>query len=63
MAGDPRAEGSSAGRKLLAIGVLVLSSYLLLRFVVRLATKFAWLGVALLAILGLVWAMVTLTRD
>lgn len=63
MASESKAAGSSVGRKLLAVGVLLVSGYVLLKWVLGIAAKFAWLAVLLLAITGAIWALVALARD
>jgi hypothetical protein len=63
MNAEPEQSSSGLGRKVLALGVLIVASYILLKWVVRLAQKFVTLALILLAVIGLIWAFIALRRD
>ncbi len=48
---------SQAGRKLLALGVLLLAAYVLFKIVLGVVTAIAWIAVVVLAVVGIVWAL------
>lgn len=48
---------SDAGKKLLALGVLLFAAYVLFKLVLGVVTAVAWLAVAVLAIAAIVWAV------
>ena len=48
---------SEAGRKLLAIGVLLVAAYVLFKIVLGFVTAIAWIVVVVLAIVAVVWAL------
>ncbi|MEJ7714987.1 MAG: hypothetical protein WKF40_04485 [Thermoleophilaceae bacterium] len=48
---------SEAGRKLLAIGVLLVAAWLLFKFVIVGLAAVAWVVVAVLAVVAVVWAI------
>ena len=48
---------SNAGRKLLAIGVLLLAAYVLFKIVIGLITSVAVIAVAVLAVVAVIWAL------
>ncbi len=48
---------SQAGRKLLAVVVLMLAAYLLFKVVLGVAMAVAWMAVVVLAIVAVVWAL------
>jgi hypothetical protein len=48
---------SDAGRKLLAIGVLLLAAYVLFKLVLGLVTAVAWIAVVVLGLVAVVWAV------
>ena len=48
---------SNAGRKALAVGVLVLAAYLLFKVVIGFVAGLVWLGVAVVAVIAVVWAV------
>jgi hypothetical protein len=51
---------SQAGRKALAVGVLVLAAYLLFKLAVGFVTSIVWIGVVIVAVIAIVWAVRTL---
>ena len=48
---------SGAGRKLLAVGVLLLAAYLLFKIVIGFVTSIAVVAVAVLAVVAVIWAL------
>ena len=48
---------SQTGKKLLAIGVLVIAAYVLFKLVLGFVTAIAWFVVVVLAIIAVVWAL------
>ncbi len=48
---------SQAGRKLLAVVVLMLAAYLLFKVLLGVAMAVAWMAVVVLAIVAVVWAL------
>ncbi len=48
---------SEAGRKLVAVVVLALAAYLLFKVVLGFAMAVAWIAVAALAVVAIVWAL------
>jgi hypothetical protein len=48
---------SQTGKKLLAIGVLVIAAYVLFKLVLGFVTAIAWFVVVVLAIIAIVWAL------
>ena len=51
---------STLGRKLLAVAILLLAAWLLLKVVIGFVTTIAWLLVAVLAVVAVLWALRTL---
>jgi hypothetical protein len=51
---------SEAGKKLLALGVLLVAAYVLFKLVLGVVTAVAWVVVAVLAIVAIAWAVRTL---
>ena len=51
---------STLGRKLLAVAILALVAWLLLKVVIGFVTTIAWLAVAVLAVVAVLWALRTL---
>ena len=51
---------SDAGRKLLAVGVLLVAAYVLFKLVIGVVTTIAWIIVVVLALVGIAWAIRTL---
>ena len=48
---------SRAGRKALAVAVLVLAAYLLFKVVVGFVASIVWIGVVIVAVVAIVWAL------
>jgi len=48
---------SQAGRKALAVGILVVAGFVLFKVVVGFVVAVAWVAVAVLALIGIVWAL------
>ena len=48
---------SQAGRKVLAVGVLVAAAYLLFKIVLGFVTTVAWIALIVLAVIAVVWAL------
>ena len=48
---------SQAGRKILAVGVLVLAAWVLFKIALGFVTAVAWIAVLILAIIGITWAI------
>ena len=48
---------SDAARKLLAVAVLVVAAYVLFKLVLGFALAVAWIVVAIVAVLAVVWAL------
>jgi hypothetical protein len=48
---------SDAGRKLLAVGVLLVAAYILFKMVLGFVAAVAWIAVAVLAVVAVVWAI------
>ena len=48
---------SDAGKKLLAIGVLLIAAYVLFKLVLGVVTAVAWVAVVVLALVAVVWAV------
>jgi hypothetical protein len=48
---------SEAGRKLLALGVLLIAAYVLFKVVLGFVAAVAWIAVVVLAIAAVVWAI------
>jgi len=48
---------SDAGRKLLALGVLLIAAYVLFKLVLGFLTSIAVIVVALLAVVAVIWAL------
>jgi hypothetical protein len=46
-----------AGRKVLAVGVLVAAAYLLFKIVLGFVTTVAWIAVFVLAVIAVIWAI------
>jgi hypothetical protein len=53
--------GSSLGRKAIAILILALAAWLLLKVVIGLIAGIAWIVVAVIVVAGVIWAINTLT--
>jgi hypothetical protein len=48
---------ADAGRKLLAIGVLVVAAYVLFKMVLGFVAAVAWIVIAVVAVVAVVWAL------
>ena len=48
---------SQAGRKLLAVAVLLLAAFVLFKVVLGFVTAIAWIAVVVLALVAIVWAL------
>jgi hypothetical protein len=48
---------SDAGRKLLAIAVLLVAAWILFKLVIGVVAAVAWVVVAVLAVVAIVWAL------
>jgi hypothetical protein len=48
---------SEAGKKLLAVGVLLLAAYVLFKVVLGFVAAVAWIAVVVIAIAAVVWAI------
>ena len=55
-----REAASNAGRKLLAVGVLVLAAFLIFKAVIGTIMAFVWIAVAVIGIVAVLWAIGTL---
>jgi len=55
-----REAASNAGRKVLAVGVLVLVSFLVFKALIGTIMAFVWIAVAVLGIVAVIWAIGTL---
>jgi hypothetical protein len=52
-----REHAANAGKKLLAIAVLLLAAWILFKIVLGFVTAIAWIAVAVLAVVAVVWAI------
>jgi hypothetical protein len=52
-----REHAANAGKKLLAIAVLLLAAWILFKIVLGFVTAVAWIVVAVLAVVAVVWAI------
>jgi hypothetical protein len=48
---------ADAGRKLLAVGVLVIAAYVLFKIVFGFVAAVAWIVIAVVAVVAVVWAL------
>ena len=48
---------ANAGKKLLALGILLVAAWVLLKIVIGFVASIAWIAVAILAVVGIVWAI------
>ena len=48
---------SRAGRKILAVGVLVIAGFVLFKVVLGFVTAVAWIAVLVVAVLAIIWAL------
>jgi|GEM_PF-5268715 len=51
---------SDAGKKLLAIAVLLIAAWILLKIVIGFVATIAWIVVAVVAVIAILWAIRTL---
>jgi hypothetical protein len=54
---------SDLGRKAIAVAIVLVAAYILFKAVVGVVMTVVWIGVVVLAVLGLLWAWSTLARD
>ncbi len=47
----------NAGRKLLAVGVLLIAAWILLKVVIGVVAGIAWIVVIVLAVVAIIWAL------
>jgi hypothetical protein len=52
-----REHAANAGKKLLAIAVLLVAAWILFKIVLGFVTAVAWIAVAVLAVVAVVWAI------
>ena len=52
-----RAAAGDLGRRALAVGVLLIAAYLLLKVVIGVVTAVAWIVVLVLAVVAVLWAL------
>lgn len=55
-----RERAGEVGRKGVALGILALVAWLLLKVVLGVVATFAWIAVAVIALIGVLWAANTL---
>ena len=48
---------TQTGRKVLAVGVLVVAGWVLFKIVLGFVTTVAWFAVVVLAVIGVIWAL------
>ena len=48
---------SQAGRKLLAVGVLLVAAFVLFKIAVGFVTAIAWIAVVVVALVAVIWAL------
>jgi hypothetical protein len=48
---------SQAGKKVLAVGILIVAAYVLFKVVLGFVTALAWMAVVVLAVVGIAWAI------
>lgn len=48
---------SQAGRKVLAVGVLVVAAWVLFKIVLGFVSAVAWIAVVILAVVAIIWAV------
>lgn len=48
---------SNLGRKMLAVAVLIVAAYVLFKLVLGFVMGLVWIAVAIVAVIGVVWAM------
>jgi hypothetical protein len=52
-----REHAANAGKKLLAVAVLLVAAWILFKIVLGFVTAVAWIAVAVLAVIAVVWAI------
>jgi hypothetical protein len=52
-----REHAANAGKKLLAVAVLLVAAWILFKIVLGFVTAVAWIAVAVLAVVAVVWAI------
>ena len=57
---DTKAKGPSLARRAIAVVVLAIAAWLLLKIVIGLIASVAWIVVAVIAVVGVLWAINTL---
>ena len=57
-----REAASNAGRKLIAVAILVLAAYLLFKVVIGTVMAVFWIVVAIVAVVAVIWALGALRR-
>jgi hypothetical protein len=57
-----RSTSADLGRRLLALAVLLVAAWLLLKVVIGVVTAVAWTVVAILGVIAVIWAVSVLTR-
>jgi hypothetical protein len=62
MAAEKEKTGSSLIRKALAIVVLAVAAWLLLKVIIGLLASVAWIVAAVVLVVGVLWALNTLSR-
>ena len=58
---ETKAKGPSLARRALAVVILAAAAYLLLKIVIGIIASVAWIVVAVVAVVGILWAINTLT--
>jgi hypothetical protein len=53
---------ADAGRKLLAVAILVVAAYVLFKVVIGVVAAVAWVVVAVVALIAVIWALGALRR-
>lgn len=51
-----RERASNAGRKLLAVAILLLAAFLLFKAVIGTVMAFLWIAIAVMALVAVIWA-------
>ena len=57
---DTQAKGPSLARRAIAVVVLAIAAWLLLKIVIGIIASVAWIVVAVIAVVGVLWAINTL---
>ena len=61
MAAEKEKAGASLGRKAIAVVVLAIAAWLALKIVIGLVASVAWIVVAAIVVVGVIWALNTLS--